>query len=76
MARVALITGVTGQGGASLAELLLKGYTGHGTKRRSSFPFEAPEYAANDAREKFGGRHKVSLAARQGNGRRPAGSSQ
>src|SRR5215813_308753 len=37
MARVALITGVTGQDGAYLAELLLaKGYTVHGVKRRSS----------------------------------------
>src|SRR5215510_5022206 len=37
MARVALITGVTGQDGAYLAELLLaKGYIVHGTKRRSS----------------------------------------
>src|ERR1700741_353699 len=35
--RVALITGVTGQDGASLAELLLKrGYVVHGIKRRSS----------------------------------------
>src|SRR5579862_8141041 len=35
--RVALITGVTGQDGALLAELLLgKGYTVHGIKRRSS----------------------------------------
>lgn len=35
--RVALITGVTGQDGAYLAELLLKkGYTVHGVKRRSS----------------------------------------
>ncbi|MEI9997266.1 MAG: GDP-mannose 4,6-dehydratase [Rhizomicrobium sp.] len=35
--RVALITGATGQDGALLAELLLaKGYTVHGTKRRSS----------------------------------------
>ncbi len=34
---VALITGVTGQDGAYLAELLLnKGYTVHGIKRRSS----------------------------------------
>jgi GDP-D-mannose dehydratase len=77
MARVALITGVTGQDGAYLAELLLaKGYTVHGTKRRSSFPFDAPEYAPNAAREKYGGRHKVSFAARRGNDRRPAGSSQ
>src|SRR5579862_3845560 len=35
--RVALITGITGQDGALLAELLLqKGYMVHGTKRRSS----------------------------------------
>ncbi len=37
MAKVALITGVTGQDGAYLAELLLeKGYEVHGIKRRSS----------------------------------------
>lgn len=37
MNKVALITGVTGQDGAYLAELLLgKGYTVHGIKRRSS----------------------------------------
>ena len=37
MSKVALITGVTGQDGAYLAELLLnKGYTVHGMKRRSS----------------------------------------
>ena len=35
--RIALITGVTGQDGAYLAELLLsKGYEVHGVKRRSS----------------------------------------
>jgi GDPmannose 4,6-dehydratase len=35
--KVALITGITGQDGALLAELLLqKGYTVHGIKRRSS----------------------------------------
>ncbi|MBP6183273.1 GDP-mannose 4,6-dehydratase, partial [Flavobacterium sp.] len=35
--KVALITGVTGQDGAYLAELLLsKGYKVHGIKRRSS----------------------------------------
>ena len=35
--KVALITGVTGQDGAYLAELLLgKGYIVHGVKRRSS----------------------------------------
>ena len=37
MAKVALITGVTGQDGAYLAELLLqKGYVVHGVRRRSS----------------------------------------
>ncbi|MDX5593351.1 GDP-mannose 4,6-dehydratase [Pseudovibrio sp. SPO723] len=37
LAKIALITGVTGQDGAYLAELLLaKGYTVHGIKRRSS----------------------------------------
>ena len=35
--KVALISGVTGQDGAYLAQLLLeKGYTVHGIKRRSS----------------------------------------
>jgi GDPmannose 4,6-dehydratase len=37
--KVALITGITGQDGAYLAELLLnKGYVVHGVKRRTS-PF-------------------------------------
>ena len=37
MAKCALITGITGQDGAYLAELLLqKGYTVHGVKRRAS----------------------------------------
>ncbi|EQD57179.1 GDP-mannose 4,6-dehydratase, partial [mine drainage metagenome] len=37
MAKVALITGVTGQDGAYLAEFLLeKGYEVHGIKRRAS----------------------------------------
>ena len=37
MKKVALITGITGQDGAYLAELLLKkGYVVHGLKRRSS----------------------------------------
>src|SRR6201981_3747018 len=37
MAKLALITGITGQDGAYLAELLLgKGYVVHGIKRRSS----------------------------------------
>ncbi len=39
MGKVALITGVTGQDGSYLAELLLeKGYAVHGIKRRSSAP--------------------------------------
>ena len=37
MQKIALITGVTGQDGAYLADLLLaKGYVVHGIKRRSS----------------------------------------
>lgn len=37
MQKVALITGITGQDGAYLADLLLaKGYSVHGIKRRSS----------------------------------------
>lgn len=37
MTKTALITGITGQDGAYLAELLLgKGYIVHGIKRRSS----------------------------------------
>ena len=37
MSQVALITGISGQDGAYLAELLLsKGYQVHGVKRRSS----------------------------------------
>ena len=37
MAKVALITGITGQDGAYLAEFLLeKGYVVHGVKRRAS----------------------------------------
>jgi len=36
-AKIALITGITGQDGALLAEFLLqKGYVVHGIKRRSS----------------------------------------
>lgn len=39
MSKVALITGITGQDGAYLAELLLeKGYEVHGINRRSSLP--------------------------------------
>jgi GDP-D-mannose dehydratase len=45
MTRTALITGITGQDGAYLAEFLLnKGYIVHGVKRRSS---SFNEYTAN-----------------------------
>ncbi|MDA0663113.1 MAG: GDP-mannose 4,6-dehydratase [Proteobacteria bacterium] len=51
--KVALITGVTGQDGASLAELLLaKGYAVHGIKRRSSsFNSERIEHLYEDPHE-------------------------
>ena len=51
--KVALITGVTGQDGASLTELLLgKGYIVHGIKRRSSsFNTERVEHLYEDPHE-------------------------
>jgi len=51
--RVALVTGVTGQDGAYLAELLLaKGYVVHGVKRRaSSFNTERIEHLYQDPHE-------------------------
>jgi len=51
--RVALISGVTGQDGAYLAELLLnKGYTVHGIKRRSSsFNTERVDHLYQDLHE-------------------------
>ena len=51
--KVALITGVTGQDGAGLAELLLaKGYVVHGIKRRSSsFNTERVEHLYEDPHE-------------------------
>src|ERR1051326_1385316 len=54
MSKVALITGVTGQDGAYLAELLLKkGYTVHGIKRRSSlFNTQRVDYLYDDPHEK------------------------
>lgn len=53
MRKVALITGVTGQDGAYLAELLLsKGYVVHGVKRRSSsFNTERVEHLYHDVHE-------------------------
>src|SRR6201995_2260453 len=50
MSKTALITGVTGQDGALLAELLLgKGYTVHGVKRRaSSFNSERIDHLYRD----------------------------
>ncbi|MHA6250136.1 GDP-mannose 4,6-dehydratase [Pontibacter sp. CAU 1760] len=52
--KVALITGVTGQDGAYLAELLLKkGYMVHGLKRRSSlFNTERVDHLYQDPHEK------------------------
>jgi GDPmannose 4,6-dehydratase len=54
MAKVALITGVTGQDGAYLAELLLqKGYSVHGIKRRSSlFNTDRIDHLYQDIHEK------------------------
>jgi GDPmannose 4,6-dehydratase len=54
MNKTALITGVTGQDGAYLAELLLgKGYTVHGIKRRSSsFNTQRVDHLYHDPHEK------------------------
>jgi len=54
MAKIALITGVTGQDGAYLAELLLsKGYQVHGIKRRSSlFNTDRIDHLYQDLHEK------------------------
>ena len=54
MGKVALITGVTGQDGAYLAELLLnKGYEVHGIKRRSSlFNTDRIDHLYQDQHEK------------------------
>lgn len=54
MSKVALITGVTGQDGAYLAEFLLdKGYIVHGVKRRSSlFNTDRIDHLYKDQREK------------------------
>lgn len=54
MAKVALITGVTGQDGAYLSELLLnKGYVVHGIKRRSSlFNTDRIDHLYQDKHEK------------------------
>jgi GDPmannose 4,6-dehydratase len=54
MSKVALITGVTGQDGAYLAELLLsKGYIVHGVKRRSSlFNTDRIDHLYQDQHEK------------------------
>ncbi len=54
MAKVALITGVTGQDGAYLSELLLgKGYEVHGVKRRSSlFNTDRIDHLYQDQHEK------------------------
>lgn len=54
MGKTALITGVTGQDGAYLAELLLKkGYTVHGVKRRSSmFNTQRVDHLYHDQHDK------------------------
>lgn len=54
MTRTALITGITGQDGAYLAEFLLaKGYTVHGIKRRaSSFNTDRIDHLYQDPHEK------------------------
>ena len=54
MSKIALITGITGQDGAYLAELLLnKGYIVHGIKRRSSlFNTERIDHLYQDPHEK------------------------
>ncbi len=54
MSKVALITGITGQDGAYLSDLLLKkGYTVHGIKRRSSlFNTERIDHLYQDPHEK------------------------
>jgi GDPmannose 4,6-dehydratase len=54
MSKIALITGVTGQDGAYLSELLLeKGYEVHGIKRRSSlFNTERIDHLYQDPHEK------------------------
>lgn len=54
MAKTALITGITGQDGAYLAEFLLKkGYTVHGVKRRSSmFNTDRVDHLYKDQHEK------------------------
>src|SRR3990172_2278614 len=54
MSKTALITGITGQDGAYLADLLLKkGYTVHGIKRRSSlFNTQRVDHLYEDQHEK------------------------
>ena len=54
MAKTALITGITGQDGAYLAELLLdKGYEVHGIKRRaSSFNTDRIDHLYKDPHER------------------------
>src|SRR5580693_3691209 len=54
LAKTALITGITGQDGAYLAEFLLaKGYTVHGVKRRaSSFNTDRIDHLYQDPHEK------------------------
>ena len=64
MPKVALITGVTGQDGSYLAELLLaKGYAVHGLKRRaSSFNTARIDHLYQDPHER-GARFHLDLTA-------------
>jgi len=61
MSKVALITGVTGQDGAYLSELLLsKGYQVHGLKRRtSSFNTERIDHLYEDPHAEGGRRYRL-----------------
>ena len=54
MSKIALVTGITGQDGAYLAELLLeKGYMVHGVKRRASlFNTERIDHLYQDRHQK------------------------
>ena len=64
--KVALITGITGQDGAYLAEFLLnKGYMVHGIKRRSSlFNTERIDHLYLDPHEKNINPNEITYLAR------------
>ena len=62
MAKTALITGITGQDGAYLAEFLLaKGYSVHGVKRRaSSFNTDRIDHLYQDPHERMSGSNCIT----------------